>query len=150
MEVDATTRSAYLASRVKARDRVGAGGSIGRFRRDQRGGIAAAVVLFPLFAVVAFVFVQALLWQRDRDAAAAAADRASTAIALYDAGPGGAQAELESTLRGLGLRNVSVSVDRGDDVTIVEASAEAPGILIGTSVRLHVRSVTPTDRFDAP
>ena len=35
---------------------------------------------------IAFVFVQAMLWQRDRDLAAAAADRASSAIALYDAG----------------------------------------------------------------
>jgi Flp pilus assembly protein TadG len=121
-----------------------------RFRRDDRGGVAATVVLFPLFAVVAFVFVQAMLWQRDRDLAAAATDRASAAIALYDAAPAGAHDELETTLRSLGLENVSVSVDRGGDVTVVEASGDAPGILIGTSVRVHARSVTPTDRFDAP
>ncbi len=121
-----------------------------RFRRDDRGGVAATIVLFPLFAVVAFVFVQAMLWQRDRDLAAAATDRASSAIALYDAAPTGAQDELEGALRSLGLENVAVSVDRRDDVTVVEASGDAPGILIGTSVRVHARSVTPTDRFDAP
>jgi Flp pilus assembly protein TadG len=121
-----------------------------RFRRDDRGGVAATIVLFPLFAVIAFVFVQAMLWQRDRDLAAASADRASSAIALYDARTSGAQGDLESELRSLGLRNISVSVSRGDDLTVVEVSGDAPGILIGTSVRVHARSVTPTDRFDAP
>jgi Flp pilus assembly protein TadG len=123
---------------------------LARFRRDDRGGVAATIVLFPLFAVIAFVFVQAMLWQRDRDLAAAATDRASSAIALYDAGTSAAQDELEVALRSLGLENVSVSVDRGDDVTVVEASGDAPGILIGTSVRVHARSVTPTDRYVAP
>ena len=121
-----------------------------RFRRDDRGGVAATIVLFPLFAVITFAFVQVMLWQRDRDLAAAAADRASSAIALYGAGPGGAHGELESDLRSLGLRNIAVSVSRSDDVTVVEVSGDAPGILIGTSVRLHARSVTPTDRYNAP
>ena len=65
-------------------------------------------------------------------------------------GRAAAQGDLESDLRSLGLRNISVSVSRGDDVTVVEVSGDAPGILIGTSVRVHARSVTPTDRFDAP
>src|SRR4051794_33909393 len=121
-----------------------------RFRRDDGGGVAATIVLFPLFAVVAFVFVQAMLWQRDRDLADAAADRASSAIALYDADTGGAQGDLERDLRSLGLRNIAVSVTRGADITVVEVSGDAPGILIGTSVRVHARSVTPTDHFNAP
>jgi Flp pilus assembly protein TadG len=121
-----------------------------RFRRDDRGGVAATIILFPLFAVVAFMFVQVMLWQRDRDLASAAADRASSAIALYDAGPAGVQGELESSLRSIGLRNVAVSVSRGADTTVVEVSGDAPGILIGTSVRVHARSVTPTNRYSAP
>ena len=121
-----------------------------RFRRDDRGGVAATIVLFPLFAVVAFAFVQAMLWQRDRDLAAAAADRASSAIALYEADTGGAQGDLENDLRSLGLRDITVSVSRQADITVVEVSGDAPGIIIGTSVRVHARSVTPTDRFDAP
>ena len=116
-----------------------------RFRRDDRGGVAATIILFPLFAVVTFVFVQVMLWQRDRDLAAAAADRASSAIALYDADPGGAQGELENDLQSLGLRNIAVSVSRGDDVTVVEVSGDAPGILIGTSVRVHARSVAASE-----
>src|SRR3954447_22239086 len=105
-------------------------GVLGRFRRDERGAVAAAVVLFPLFAVVAFMFVQAMLWQRDRDLAAAAADRASSAIALYDAGTAGVQGELESSLRSLGLRNIAVSVRHDAETTVVEVSGDAPGILI--------------------
>ena len=121
---------------------------IARLRHDDRGSVAVTVVLFPLFIVITFAFVQTMLWQRDRDLADAAADRASTAVALYDGDVGGAQAELEGRLRALGLHNVAVTIDRGDDVTVVDVAGDAPGILIGTSARVHARSVTPTDRYD--
>jgi Flp pilus assembly protein TadG len=120
-----------------------------RFRRDERG-IAASIVLFPLFAVVTFMFVQTISWQRDRDLASATADQASTAVALYGATPGSAQADAQAELRRAGVRNVSVSINRGDDLTVVDVSGDAPGILVGTSARVHARSVTPTDRFDTP
>jgi hypothetical protein len=120
-----------------------------RWWRDERG-IAATIVLFPLFAVAAFSAVQAISWQHDRQLAAAAADRASSAIALYDTDAGRAVGEAESRLERAGMRNVTVTVTRTEDLTIVEISGDAPGILIGTSVRVHARSVTPTEGFDQP
>src|SRR5690349_1116262 len=118
-----------------------------RLRHDDRGSVAVTVVLFPLFIVITFAFVQTLLWQRDRDIADAAADRASTAVALYGGDVGGAQAELEGRLRAVGLEHVSVTIDRSDDETVVDVAGDAPGILVGTSARIHARSVTPTDRY---
>ena len=45
---------------------------------DERG-VAAAIVLFPMFAAVVFMFVNGAMWQLDRQVATAAADRASQA-----------------------------------------------------------------------
>ena len=120
-----------------------------RWWRDERG-IAATIVLFPLFAVVTFSVVQAISWQHDRQLAAAAADRASSAIALYDTNPDQALGEAERRLERAGMRNVTVTVARSEDLTIVEITGDAPGILIGTSARVHARSVTPTEGFEQP
>ena len=116
---------------------------------DGRGG-AATIVLFPLFAIVTFMFTQAIMWQHDRQIMSAAADRASTAVALYGASSGDAQAQLVDRLAEAGIGDVSVSISRGTNETVVEISGDAPGILVGTSSRIAARSVTPTDSFDAP
>jgi hypothetical protein len=113
---------------------------------DERG-TAATILLFPIFAVVTFMFIQALLWQHDRQMAASAADRASSAVALYGSSPGMAQAAALDDLRRAGLENPSVSITRGADQTEVVVSGTAPGILIGTSSTVSARSVTATERF---
>ena len=120
-----------------------------RLRHDDRG-MAATIVLFPLFAVVTFAFVQAISWQHDRQLANSAADQASSAVALYGTAPSSAQADATARLRRAGMDNVTVSISRGADVTVVEINGDAPGILIGTSAHIHARSVTPTERFDSP
>ena len=48
------------------------------------------------------------------------------------------------------MRNVTVSINRGANETVVDVSGDAPGILIGTSARVTARSVTPTERFQTP
>jgi hypothetical protein len=116
---------------------------------DDRG-TAATIVLFPLFAVVAFAFIQALLWQHDRQIASSVADRASAAVALYEATEGGVESDAVAELEAAGLRDVSVTVSRGTEETVVRVSGVAPGILVGTSIRVVARSVTPTERFQTP
>jgi hypothetical protein len=121
----------------------------GRRLSDDRG-TAATILLFPVFAIVTFMFIQALWWQHDRQLASSVADRTSSAVALYGAAPGDAQGDATTELTSAGMRNVSVSVTRGAEVTVVEVSGDAPGILVGTSVRVTARSVTPTEQFEAP
>ena len=116
---------------------------------DDRG-TAATILLFPLFAVVVFAIVQVLLWQHDRQLAASAADQAAAAVALYGASPGDAEADAYADLAAAGLRDVSVSIERGATETVVVVSGDAPGILIGTSARVSARSVTSTERFQQP
>ena len=117
--------------------------------RDDRG-VAATIVLFPVFAAVVFMFVQGAMWQNDRQVAVAAADYASQAVALYGSSAGSAESAAATQMRSAGIRNVSVSVSRRDDVTVVEVSGTAPGLLSGMSVTVSARSVTPTEEFRAP
>jgi hypothetical protein len=123
----------------------------GRQRRlaDERG-VAATIVLFPVFFAVLFMMVQAIWWQAGRQAAANAADRTSAAVALHGYPVGEAAAVAVRQLEATGLRDVSVSISRGGEATVVVVDATAPGILQGTSIRVTARSVTPTERFRAP
>ena len=120
----------------------------GRVRDDR--GTAASIVLFPLFAVVAFVFVQAAFWQQDRQLTTAAADRASAAVALYGSDPGPATSEAVERLERSGMTNVVVTITAGLDTTTVIVTATAPGILVGTSSTVGATSVTPNEGFRAP
>lgn len=112
--------------------------------RDERG-VAATIVLFPVFAASVFMFVQGAMWQTDRQLASAAADRASQAVALYGSSAGDAQSAAISQMQSAGLRNVSVSISRGAELTVVEVSGTAPGLLSGMSVMVSARSVTPSE-----
>ncbi len=117
--------------------------------RDDRG-TAASIVLFPLFAVLTFVFVQAAFWQQDRQLTTAAADRASAAVALYGSDPDQAQSEAVERLERSGMTSVVVRITSGLDTTTVVVTGSAPGILLGTSSTLSATSVTPNERFRAP
>lgn len=116
---------------------------------DDRG-MAATIVLFPLFAAVTFVFVQAWAWQHREEVAESAADKASAAVALYGADVGAAQADAQARVTSAGVEDVSVSISRSDTETVVEITGRAPGILMGTSRTIHARSVTPTEGFRSP
>lgn len=117
--------------------------------RDDRG-TAATIVLFPLFATLVFVFVQAAFWQQDRQLTHAAADRTSVAVALYGSDLATAQSEAISRLERSGMREVTVSITSDASATVVVISGTAPGILVGTSSTVTARSVTPTEGFRAP
>jgi Flp pilus assembly protein TadG len=116
---------------------------------DQRG-VAATIVLFPVFAAMVFMFVQAAFWQTDRQIVSAAADRASAAVALYGSSSGDAERVARSQLESAGLRDVSVSIERGAGATVVVISGRAPGLLPGMSATVSARSVTPTEGYRAP
>lgn len=116
---------------------------------DDRG-TAATIVLFPLFTALVFVFVQATMWQRDRQLAAAAADRTSAAVALYGADAGSARTEAVAWLQRSGMREIDVRIDTDSNESLVVITATAPGMLVGTSSRVSARSVTPVERFRSP
>ena len=95
--------------------------------------------------MLTFMFVQGVYWQLDRQVAAAAADRASEAVAMYGSSAGAAQAVAVVQMESAGIRDVSVSVSRGSDLTTVTVSGTSPGIIAGTSAHVSARSVTPSE-----
>ena len=120
-----------------------------RTARDDRG-TAASIVLFPLFAVLVFIFVQAAFWQQDRQLTHAAADRTSVAVALYGSDPAAARSDAVARLERSGMSDVTVSINTDANSTVVVVSGTAPGILVGTSSTVTARSVTPNEGFRAP
>lgn len=116
--------------------------------RDDRGVVATAIVLFPIFAVVTFMFIQGAFWQLDVQAARAAADKASEAAAMYGHSSGEAEALAVQQMESAGIRDITVSVSRGDDFTVVDVSGTAPGLLPGMSIHVSAHSVTPSEGFE--
>ena len=116
---------------------------------DDRG-VAATVVLFPIFAAVTFMLVQGVFWQNDRQVVAAAADRASAAVALFGSSPGDAEAAARTQLASAGLEDITVAIARGTEATTVTINGRAPGLLAGMSVAVSARSVTPSEGYRAP
>jgi Flp pilus assembly protein TadG len=116
---------------------------------DERG-VAAAIVLFPIFAAVVFMFVNGAMWQLDRQVATAAADRASQAVALHGSSVGAARGVAVEQLRAAGIEDISVDISRGAEFTTVSVSGRSPGMLSGLTVTVSATSVTPTERITTP
>ena len=116
---------------------------------DERG-VAATIVLFPMFAAVVFMFVNGAIWQLDRQVATAAADRASQAVALYGSSVGAARSVAVEQMAAAGIDSISVEISRGAEFTTVFVSGKSPGLLSGMSVTVSATSVTPTEGLDAP
>ena len=119
-----------------------------RSRLHDDRGVATAIVLFPIFAAVVFMFVQGAFWQLDVQAARAAADKASEAAAMYGHSSNDAESLARRQMASAGIRDISVSVSKGDDVTVVDVAGTAPGLLPGLSITVSAHSVTPTETFD--
>jgi hypothetical protein len=116
---------------------------------DDRGAVAS-ILLFPVFAVCALLLVQGVFWQQDRTVASSAADRASAAIALYNASPDDAEAEAIARMSTAGMVNVTVSISRDANLTVVVVTGKSHGLLPFTSSTVSARSVTPTETFVSP
>jgi Flp pilus assembly protein TadG len=121
--------------------------SLAQRLHDDRGVVATAIALFPVFAAVVFMFVQGAFWQLDVQAARAAADKASEAAAMYGHSSGEAEALARQQMASAGIGDISVIVSKGDDYTVVDVSGTAPGLLPGMSISVTAHSETPTERF---
>ena len=117
-------------------------------RRDDDRGIAAAIVLFPIFAAVVFMFVNGAMWQLDRQVATAAADRASQAVALHGSSGSAARSVAIKQMAAAGMEDIAVNISRGADFTTVSVSGKSPGLLSGMTVTVSATSVTPSEGLD--
>ena len=109
--------------------------------------MAATIVLFPLFAAVVFMFVNAVFWQNGRQ------------VARRGGGPGVAVGRPVRVLVGARRGGRRRPDDRSaglDDVSVIDhpwrrrhgrrvVSGQADGLLPGMSVTVTARSVTPSE-----
>ena len=66
---------------------------------------------------------------------------------MYGHSSGEAEALARQQMASAGIGDISVTVSKGDDYTVVDVSGTAPGLLPGMSISVSAHSVTPTERF---
>ena len=120
-----------------------------RLRGD--GGAATSLsvaLLTPMFVVLAFAAFQAAMWSHAKtEARVVAGDTAAlvarSALAGGDAG-GSATSILEADTD---LRNVAVTATSAAGLVTVTVTADAPGIIRGTSTGISVTSAVPIEEL---
>ena len=120
--------------------------------RDEQGVVTtvALVWLFPLVLVLMLMTVQTALWQHDTESAIAVAQRGAADVARAHLDNATARHDVTVALLGLQLTGIDVQLtNRTGDVTVA-IGADAPGIVIGTHVRIHATATEPIEGWRAP
>lgn len=122
-------------------------------RRRLRGSTGAATslsiaLLTPVFVILAFAAFQAALWSHAKTEARVIARDTAALIARLNVAPGDAQSSAATILNAdTDLSDVRVSVVVGDGLVAVTITANAPGIIRGTSARVSVTSAVPIEEL---
>jgi hypothetical protein len=120
-----------------------------RLRGDRGSATSLAVVLLtPVFVLLAFAAFQAALWSHARTEARVVARETAALVARSGVDAGDARASATAVLEAdTDLRNVLVSVDTSPGLVAVTVTADAPGIIRGTSTALSVTSAVPIEEI---
>lgn len=110
------------------------------------------MLLTPVFVVVAFAAFQAALWTNARTQVRAAARDAAVLVARLGAEPDDVVASTTDLLEDrTSISEVVVQIRSGtiaaDDVVVVTITADAPGMLAGTSRALRITEALPLEGF---
>lgn len=120
-----------------------------RLRGDQGAATSLSVALLtPLFVVLAFAAFQAAMWSHARTEARIVARDTAALVARAAVPAGDATASATAVLEAdTDLRNVTVTATTTASVVAVTVSADAPGIIRGTSSRVEVTSAVPVEEL---
>jgi hypothetical protein len=120
-----------------------------RLRGDDGAATSLAVALLtPMFVVLAFAAVQAALWSHARTEARVVARDTAALVARAGVDAEDARASATAILEtDTDLRNVAVEVNSSDGVVTVTVTADAPGIIRGTSDGVAVTSAVPLEEI---
>ncbi len=117
-----------------------------RRARDRGSTSLTAVLLTPLFVVIAFAAFQAAMWSHARTEARVVAREVAVLVAQR-----GQDADLIAVAaeRNLGtaLRDADVVVDREATIVVVRITGRAPGIVRGTSAGVDVTEALTVEGF---
>jgi hypothetical protein len=120
-----------------------------RVRGDRGAATSLAVALLtPMFVVLAFAAFQAALWSHARTEARVVARDTAALVARSGVAAGDASASATAILEAdTDLRNVSVAVESTAGVVTVTVTADAPGIIRGTTNSVAVTSAVPVEEI---
>ena len=125
----------------------------GRARHRLRGDSGAATslsvaLLTPVFVLLAFAAFQAALWSHAKTEARVVARDTAALIARSNVAPGDARSSAATILEAdTDLGDVNVIVAVSDGIVAVTITADAPGIIRGTSTRVSVTSAVPVEEL---
>lgn len=111
----------------------------------------SVALLTPIFVVLAFAALQAALWSHARTEARVVARDTAALVARSGVTSGDAAASARSVLTAdTSLNDVSVVIGQSGGVVTVTISADAPGIVHGTTRRVTVTAAVPVEELTPP
>jgi uncharacterized membrane protein len=118
-----------------------------RLRGDAGAATSLSIVLLtPVFVVLAFAAFQAALWSHAKTEARVVARDTAALVARSGVAANDAEASATEVLEAdTDLRNVVVTATASDGLVTVTVTADAPGIIMGTSTDLVVTSAVPIE-----
>jgi len=123
-----------------------------RLRGDTGAAASLSVALLtPVFVLLAMAAFQAALWSHARTEARVIARDTAALVARSQVTADDARSSATAVLAAdTDLRDVAVSVDAGADIVTVTVTADAPGIIRGTSAPVSVTSAIPREGLTPP
>ena len=108
-------------------------------------------LLTPIFIVLAFAAVQAALWSHAKTEARVIARDTAALVARSGVAAGDAQSSASAILAAdTTLSDVNVGVTQSPGIVAVTVSANAPGIIRGTSSSFSVTAAVPVEELTPP
>jgi hypothetical protein len=111
----------------------------------------AVALLTPVFVALAFAAWQAALWSHARTEARVVARDTAALVARSETGPDEAAGSAQAVLTAdTSMTNIDVKVGGGTGIVIVTITANAPGIIRGTSRPVSVTVAIPIEEITPP
>lgn len=117
-------------------------------RRDRGSTSLTAVVLTPVFVVIAFAAFQAAMWNHARTEARMMAREVAVLVAQRGDDVDLVERSAELNLdQGTNIRGADVVITRDQRFVVVRVLGDAPGIIRGTSTGIDVTEALPIEGF---
>jgi hypothetical protein len=117
-------------------------------QRDRGSTSLTAVVLTPVFVVIAFAAFQAAMWSHARTEARVAARDVAVLVAQRGHDADLVERSAERNLdEGTRISGVEVTITSDRRFVVVRVTGDAPGIIRGTSAGIDVTEALPIEGF---